>query len=360
MSFSCRPCGFADLRGWQDDDHQAAFAAFLLSANYHLYQRPYREREIKISQSRFTSICKEVIRLDKAKPVTAQMAKLFFEQHFTPHFIDNAEKPGFVTAYYEPEIKVSFTKTDRYRHPFYRQPTDLKSIKHLSVGKPAALKNIDFARQIDNGFEVYPDRKAIDCGLLDNQGLEIAYAANRADVYFTHIQGSAKLIDNHGKVLRISFAAKTGHPYTSIGRILIERGLIAKENISMDSIRAWMMENMEANSDQVDEILWQNQSYIFFSEIDHIGPVGAAKVPLKPKRSLAVDRRIHQFALPIFVSTRSEIAGSRNRLMIAHDTGSAIIGASRGDIFIGTGKSAGKIAGSVQCQAEFYILLPKI
>lgn len=368
MTFTCQPRGFEDLPGWQSDDHKAAFAAFVVSANHHIHQKPYLEHEISISQTLFSDICRQAIRLSEIQNVTpekaSEEAKSFFEEHFTPHFIDDKENSGFVTAYYEPEVRVSFKKTKEFCYPFYRQPNDLKSIKHLAVKSPEVPNSFDFARQINSGYEIYDDRKAIDNGHLEGKGLEIAYAADRADVYFTHIQGSAKLIDDRRQTLRISYAAKTGHPYTSIGKILVDRGIIAQDRISMETIRDWMAEGMNTHPHRVDEILWQNQSYIFFSENDQLkddlGPVGAAKVQLLPKRSLAVDRTVHQFGLPIFVNTQSDVDGcSFHRLMITHDTGSAIVGASRGDIFIGSGKSAGNTAGNVRQHAEFYILLPK-
>lgn len=370
MTFTCQPSRFEDLNGWQDDDHEAAFAAFIMSADYHINLKPYPEREVLISEVQFTDICRQAIRLSEGQNVTSMNAKSFFEEHFTPHLIDDTGKSGFVTAYYEPEIRVSFTKTDKFCYPIYRQPDDLKSIKHLSIETMKIPDSFDFARHVDDGYEVYADRKDIDCGYLDGKGLEIAYAASRADVYFTHIQGSAKLIDDQDQALRISYAAKTGHPYTSIGKILVERGVIAQECISMEAIRDWMCENMDKNPCIVDEILWQNQSYIFFNENnqlkDELGPVGAAKVQLTPMRSLAVDRKVHQFGVPIFVSTLSDVPNGQdsshpfNKLMIAQDTGSAIVGGSRGDIFMGGGESAGQTAGYVRHQAVFYILLPTI
>lgn len=367
MDFKCQPCGFEDLNGWQDDNHKAAFAAFVVSADRHIHQKPYSEREIQISQSSFLDICTQAIWLRKNEHVTSARAKSFFEKHFTPHFIEDSERSGFVTAYYEPEIRVSFTKNDEFRYPIYRQPDDLKSIKNATLNAINVPQSFEFAKKTCDGYEIYEDRKAIDSGYLEGKGLEIAYVANRADIYFTHIQGSAKLIDDHGQILRISYAAKTGHPYTSIGKILVEQGKIAQEDISMESIRDWMDKTMDTNPHLVDEILWQNQSYIFFSENNQLdnelGPIGAAKVQLMPQRSLAVDRKIHQFGLPIFVSTKSDLLEngySFRKLMIGQDTGSAIVGASRGDIFIGSGTRAGQIAGKVRSEAKFYILLPKI
>jgi membrane-bound lytic murein transglycosylase A len=366
MTFMCQPCRFDDLDGWQDDDHKAAFAAFVVSANHHINQKPYPTRAISISQQHFSEICNQAIQLSEGQDITTAQAKIFFEENFTPHFIDDAGKSGFVTAYYEPEVRVSFIKDSEFQYPIYRQPEDLKSIKHLTIKPNTVPKNFDFARQVDDGYEVYSDRKAIDCGCLESKGLEIAYAAERSDVYFIHIQGSAKLIDDHGQTMRVSYAAKTGHPYTSIGKILVERGIISQEHISMEAIRSWIAEDMKENPYRVDEILWQNQSYIFFSQNsqleDNLGPVGAAKVQLTPRRSLAVDRSIHQFGLPIFINMQTDLLedGDRfRRLMIAQDTGSAILGASRGDIFMGSGEDAGQIAGKVCHDAEFYILLPK-
>jgi membrane-bound lytic murein transglycosylase A len=162
-------------------------------------------------------------------------------------------------------------------------------------------------------------------------------------------------------VRRVTYAAKTGHPFTAIGRVLIDRGELTPETVSMQSIRSWLADNPQ----RVDELLWCNRSYIFFRQADfddpEDGPIAAAKVPLTAGRSLAVDRLLHTFGTPIFVAaeTLTHIGNTPfRRLMLAQDTGSAIIGPARGDIFAGSGSAAGDLAGTVKHAATFYMLIP--
>ena len=166
-----------------------------------------------------------------------------------------------------------------------------------------------------------------------------------------------------GSVQRINFAGKSGHPYTAIGRTLVERGELALEDVTMDSIRAWLL---AASPHDRDTVLATSRSFIFFDMAQDFdptaGPVAAAGVPLTPGRSLAVDRHLHTFGTPIFVQSQSALPGSTqtlSRLMIAQDTGSAIVGPARGDIFIGSGAQAGQIAGAINQPVGFTILIPR-
>lgn len=192
---------------------------------------------------------------------------------------------------------------------------------------------------------------------MSDQKLELVYLDNAIDAFFIHIQGSARIRLAEGGVMRVTYAAKSGHDYTAIGRILIDRDEIAREAMSMQAIRTWLQDN----PDQMNEVLWHNQSYIFFNEVDNLdpddGPIGAGKVPLSAGRSLAVDRTLHTFGTPIFVT--SDHDASFQRLMIAQDTGSAIVGPARGDIYFGAGEKAERAAGSIQHAADFYVLWPK-
>jgi membrane-bound lytic murein transglycosylase A len=220
-----------------------------------------------------------------------------------------------------------------------------------------------FGRKTSSGIEAYVDRQAIDEGFLNGKGLEIAWARSKVDVFFAHVQGAARLRYPDGSIRRITYSAKAGHPFSPIGKLLIDLGEIDRDKISMQSIRAWLAQNPA----KVDEILWHNRSYIFFRDADvsddRLGPIAAAKVPLIAGRSLAVDRLIHTFGFPFFVHsptlTHLDEGAPFSRLMLALDTGSAIVGPSRGDIFTGSGYEAGELAGTVRNAADFYILIPK-
>jgi membrane-bound lytic murein transglycosylase A len=219
-----------------------------------------------------------------------------------------------------------------------------------------------FGRRTQAGPVEYFDRQAIESGALAGRGLEIAWLESRTDAFFIHVQGAARLEMTDGAAKRVTYAAKSGQRFTGIGRVLADMGEIALAEVTMQSIRAWLA----AHPDRLDEILWQNRSYIFFREAavedSSLGPVAAAKVPLTPGRSVAVDRLLHTFGTPFYIDAPSLAAFSGQsfrRLMIAQDTGSAITGPARGDLFAGSGDAAGAIAGVVRHAADFYALLPR-
>ncbi len=219
-----------------------------------------------------------------------------------------------------------------------------------------------FGRKSDTEIVEYFDRAAIDQGALTGRNLEIAWLADPVDVFFIHVQGAARLIMTDGSVKRVTYAAKSGHRFSGPGQKLINLGEIQEKDVTMQSIRAWFRENPS----RISEILWQNRSYIFFREapVDDpaLGPVAAAKVPLTPGRSIAVDRLLHTFGTPFFIDapTLDAFDGMPfRRLMIAQDTGSAITGAARGDLFTGSGFAAGEVAGVIRHPADFYALMPK-
>lgn len=354
-----QPVPYSQVPGWHEDDHLIAFKVFLQTARYHLSIKPYRQKSFPIDQNAFHQICSDALSVSQAQDLTKSAAKAFFERHFSAYQVPET---GFVTGYYEPEINVRFSKDEIFRYPFYQRPDELVDIDDPDNPPNGIEPGFAFAKKTAEGLSPFPARREIDQGYLENRGLEIAYAESKADVYFTHIQGSARLIDENSVVKRITYAAKSGHRYTSIGKILIERGDIRQEDMSMDAIRKWM----DCHPNLVDDLLWINQSYIFFKEVSEhdpsMGPVGAAKVQLTDQRSLAVDRSIYQFGLPIFVATNdleiSSLQKKFRQLMIAQDTGSAILGPARGDIFIGSGLKAGQVAGSISHEASFYVLLP--
>lgn len=288
-------------------------------------------------------------------------ARSFFERHFVPARVTAETGKGFVTGFYEPEVEASPIRTADFTVPLLSRPDDLVDLDDAS--RPAGMDPyFAFGRQAGDRVVPYFDRGEIDRGALAGRGLEIAWLADPVDAYFIHVQGAARLKMTDGRLIRVTYAAKTGHPFTGAGRVLIDQGEIPFERVTMQSIRAWL----RAHPERVDETLWRNRSYIFFREapVDDpaLGPVAAAKVPLTPGRSIAVDRLLHTFGTPFFIDAPALIAFDGRpfrRLMIAQDTGSAITGPARGDLFAGSGDAAGDIAGVVRSDADFYALLPR-
>ena len=358
--FSLRRVDFDDLPGWKEDDPAALFEGMRNCLAHIRSVKPYRTGSLGLTSD-------DMLAAYQAAPqgqIAPDVARAFFERNFQPFLIHrNHGMPGFVTGFYEPEVDVSDTPSDEWAFPFYRRPDDLIDLD--DTNRPGSLDpSYMFGRRKDDGtLGEYPDRKAIDRGYLAGRGLEIAWARSRQDVFFTHVQGAARLRFRNGQVRRITYAAKAGHPFSAIGKLLIERGEIDPAAVSMQTIRAWLTDNPK----KVDEVLWHNRSYIFFKEADvgddRLGPVAAAKVPLLPGRSLAVDRLIHTFGFPFFVHaptlTHLDAGKPFGRTMLALDTGSAIVGPARGDIFTGSGDVAGEMAGTVRNEADFYILVPQ-
>jgi membrane-bound lytic murein transglycosylase A len=263
-----------------------------------------------------------------------------------------------VTGFYEPEADASPHRTATHRYPLLARPDDLEKVSEGTLPDVGAA----FARRSASGLEPYWDRRAIESGALAGRGLEIAWLADKVDLFFIHVQGAARLQLPGGQILRVTYAAKNGHPFTGPGRVLADIGEIPAADVTMQSIRAWL----RANPAQCDDILWRNRSYIFFKTAPvadpRLGPVAAAKVPLEPGRSIAVDKRLHTFGAPIFVNAEGLLAvddAPFQRLMIAQDTGSAILGAARGDLFIGSGDAAGDVAGVIKHPADFHLLVPR-
>ncbi|MEM6711553.1 MAG: MltA domain-containing protein [Pseudomonadota bacterium] len=347
------PLRFEDLEGWATDDHAAALKAFRRTCT-RAVEHPPRTRPAGMDSQALVAIC---ARLLAGEP---NSARNFFEEHFMPYRV---EAPGLLTGYFEPQLEASFTRTARFQYPLHARPTDL-----VELSGPASrfgiTQDVTWGRATESGFEAFFDRGEIMAGALDRQGLELVYLESPIDAFFTHIQGSARLAMTDGSVQRVNFAGKTGHVYTPIGRTLVEMGELALEDVTMTSLRDWLE---RANPEDRDTVLATNRSYIFFAIAEdtepEAGPVAAAGVPLTPGRSLAVDRHLHTFGSPVFVSSQEALPGESDkftRLMIAQDTGSAIVGPARGDIFIGSGKEAGEIAGQVNQPVTFTLLLPRI
>ena len=350
------PLEFGDIQGWQEDKLGEAFMAFCASARQMMCQ-PYPTKPLGADSETLNLLAFAALELGEA---TAERARAFFEDNFLPHRIVSAQT-GFLTGYFEPEAVAARKPDTTYRYPLYRRPDDLIDLRDHN--RPDHMDgSYRFGRQTVDGIGYFHDRAAIDAGALDSQGLEIAWLTDRVDQFFIHIQGSARLRFTDGETMRVTYAAKSGHPYTSLGKLLCERLDVAPEEMTADRLAAWM----RGHPEQLDELLANNRSYIFFREVEGLssdqGPIAAAGCPLIPGRSLAVDRTLHTFGTPIWVATRDSFVDSDKslrRLMVAHDTGSAIVGPGRGDIFMGTGVEAGSLAGKVRHQIDMITLLPR-
>jgi membrane-bound lytic murein transglycosylase A len=351
------PVQWADLDGWAADDHAAAFSAFRASCTALARQRAREDRPMLAA---LKAVCKHA---PAAGTLPAERARAFFEDNFRAVRIAKlGEKSGLLTGYYEPVVEGSRFPSPEFPVPFYRRPRDLL----VGGQKPPAgtFPNRAAVNRLNSKHELEPyyDRLAIEDGALDGQGLEICWIRDAFDAMSIQIQGSARVKLEDGTTLRINYDAHNGHSYTAVGRILIERNLVPREEMSMDRIRRWM----HANPDQAKELRGTNRSYVFFRITglsDDNEPAGAQGVPLTPGRSIAVDR-VHVYGTPFFIEAELPIESARantkfRRLMVAQDTGSAINGPARADLYFGAGDEAGKVAGRIRQQGRFAMLIPR-
>ena len=344
------PVNFAKLDGWKDDDHAAAFGAYLKSCSA-ILQGSRAMRAARPVYAGLYNACEKAATLAAGGTVDRARARKFFEDNFKPVRILPAVHSygyytgadGFYTGYYEAEVTGSRVKTEDYDVPLYGVPAKL------------AGKN----RRV---FSQY-DRTEIDKGVLAGKGLEICWIKNPVDAFFAQIQGSTRVKLDDGKLLRLNYIASNGKPYTPVGRLLIDQGIYTPEEMSMDKIR----EYMEANPDEGKELREKNRSFVFFSATQ-LGPtdecVGAQGIPLTPWRSLAVDPSIHVYGTPIWIDAKFPITSDLpqdtfQHLMVAQDTGSAIRGAARADIYFGHGEEIPHIAGRIKQFGKFVMLVPK-
>ncbi len=354
--FDLIPVAFADIPGWRDDDHAAALAAFRRGAAV-LADHPPKRRQVGLDPDALAAAVRRAAALPADTPRDA--ARAFFEANFVVREVRPHDGPAFYTGYYEPIVAGSRQPSATFRTPLYAQPSDLVEIDP-DRPPPGIEPGFRFARMTAAGPVPYFDRGEIERdGALRGQGLEIAWLADPVDAFYIHIQGSARLRLIEGGEMRVTFAAKTGHPYTAIGRELIAMGALPKGGATMRTVRAWLADHPADAPD----LMARNRSFIFFREAPvedpALGPVAAAKVPLSEGRSLAVDRLVHSFGAPVFVEAALPDGTPWRRLMVAQDTGSAIVGPARGDIFTGSGDAAGEIAGALQSRGRFILLWPR-
>ena len=355
------PVEWSDLDGWPSDDHAAAFATFLASCRA-LNAKQRSGRDSSAIADALRGICQRAM---AAIPLDDDGSRKFFEDNFRPLRISRlGDTDGFLTGYYEPIIAGSRVPTGEFTAPLYRRPPNLVVAGRRKLGDAFPSKGVRVGRRVGRRKIVpYYDRGEIEDGALDGWHLEICWLRDQVDVLFAQIQGSARIKLEDGTILRVNYDSHNGWPYTPVGRVLIDRKIMTKDEVSMQRIREWM----EANPDQAKDVRRQNKSYVFFRITDlstEDEAVGAEGVPLVPGRSIAVDRSLHIYGTPFFIMADLPIANDRaatkfRRLVVAQDTGSAIVGPARADIYFGAGDEAARIAGRIKNPGQFAILLPR-
>lgn len=335
---------FRDLPGWRQDDHAQAWPALLNSCHV-LKGQPF-----------WDAVCKAAFALGTPD---ANTARAFFERYFTPYQVlqKDGSVEGLVTGYYEPVLRGSRTPSDQYRYPVYGPPDDLLVVD-LSALYPE-LKNLRLRGRLDGRRVVpYYDRAAIEAGQAPVKGHELLWVDDPVELFFLHIQGSGRVQLDTGETIRIGYADHNGHPYRSIGKWLVDHGELTLDRASMQGIKDWARRNPQ----RLTKLLNVNPGYVFFRELpDSLpGPLGALGVPLTAGRSIAVDPSVIPLGAPVWlVTTRPNASMPLKRLMLAQDTGSAIRGRVRADIFWGTGDEAGRIASATKQRGRMWVLLPR-
>jgi membrane-bound lytic murein transglycosylase A len=269
---------------------------------------------------------------------------------------------GFLTGYYEPEFRGSRSKTAAYPVPLLARPDDLVTIPQGGT-LPGIAPDLQAARRTATGYEPYPDRAAIEGGALASRARPIVHVREPGEAFIIHVQGSARIRLDDGSVMRVAYDGRNGQPYTSIGRLLVEQGAMAADTMTLERLMGWLRDHPEPAR----ALMRRNRSYIFFREAAELapesGPIGGAGIALTPGRSLAVDRSIWAYGLPFWLDGELPLTLERTeplrRLMIAQDTGSAIVGPARGDYFFGSGAEAGTRAGLLRHRPRFVVLLPQ-
>ncbi len=337
---------FTQLSGWNKDNSAAAMSAFMRSCDSFDKMEAGKTVGSGILAAP-VEIWQEICR-DARKVAVGDVsqAKVFFSRNFVPlRLRQGKQQSALLTGYFEPLLYGSREKKGRYRFPIYKLPPEISVVRSAQVAATPSS---------------YFSRREIDEGALAGRGLELLWVDDDIELFFLHIQGSGQVQLTDGTITRVGYAGKNNRPYHAIGKTLIERGALTKDNVSMLTIKHWLWNHPH----EVKSILWQNPSYIFFREISGNGPIGSQGVALTPQRSLAVDPEIIPLGMPVFINTTLpspplQSPETFSHLLIAQDSGSAIKGALRGDIFFGSGNKEGIVAGFMKQRGEFTILVPR-
>jgi membrane-bound lytic murein transglycosylase A len=359
-----KPAAFQDLPGWRGDAVEEALPAFLRSCA-RIAALPDDAAVSDKGSEAFAGkaadwrpACAEAARI----PGDREAARRLFEARFQPWSARNNRNPlGLFTGYYEPLLHGSRRRHGRYTVPLYGRPPELVTV---DLGRfRDDLKGKRLAGRVEKGALVpFADRKAIDEGALAGRKLEIVWVDDPVGAFFLQVQGSGRVELAEGGEMRVGYAAQNGHPYTSIGKALIQSRALNPATVSLQTIRAWL----QAHPDRIDDVLEKDASYVFFQEVKgREGPMGAEGVPLTAGRSMAVDLDYLPLGVPVWLSAGAPDPDLRkpdrklHRLLVAQDTGGAIRGPVRGDLFWGFGPQAEALAGRMKHRGKLWVLLPK-
>ncbi|WP_404423583.1 murein transglycosylase A [Thalassospira australica] len=358
------PTEFSRLDGWQSDDMRGSLKAFQRSCAAMIRRDDKRDigpdpRMGAVGDWR--GLCETALALEP-DIIRKEDVRAFFQSGFKPYLVGNNNDPeGLFTGYFEPELRGNLTREGPFQTAIYLKPEDMVSIDLGAFRED--LKGTTLVGRIEGkSVKPYYDREAIENGALAGRDLELVWVDDAVDAFFLQIQGSGRVVLPDGSVLRIGYAATNGHPYFAIGRELIERGELTRETVSLQTIRQWLSDH----PDQADDVMNTNASFVFFTPLQtdpedpDAGPLGSQGVPLEPGRSLAVDRRFHAMGVPIWLETDDAMNSDArfHHLMVAQDTGGAIRGPVRGDIFFGPGADAALHAGHMNRKGRKFVLLP--
>ncbi|HVJ55522.1 MAG TPA: MltA domain-containing protein [Aliidongia sp.] len=340
---------FADLPGWTEDDPAAALPALIKSCRAMSGRKDDQPVGLDLVAGDWRALCAE------AATVAPDQARAFFERRFVPFRASNhGITEGLFTGYYEAELKGALQPDATFATPLYKRPPDLVQVD-LGQFRPS-LKGERIAGKVENGRLVpYADRAAIEAGALADKDLELAWVDDPVDAFFLEIQGSGRLTLTDGSTVRVGFDGQNGWPYVAIGRVLADQG-VPKDDITMPFLRRWIAEHGAEGRALMDK----NPSYVFFKELKGDGPIGAEGVVLTPGRSVAVDRGFLALGVPVWIDTTDPVepGGRLKRLFLAQDTGGAIRGPVRADLFFGYGKEAAEHAGLMKGRGSLWVLLP--
>jgi len=354
---------FADLSGFSDDDALAACRAFQRSAAA-LAEGLAPTRPAVAPSRRLMALAREALRAEVADN---EAARRFFERGFRPWRVraEGANRAGFLTGYYEPRLRGSLTPSPEFSAPVLARPDDL--VTFAAGEAPSSFEpGVSGAQRLPGGaLRPYPERAAIEAAAA-GQRKAILWLRDPVELFMAQVQGSARVDLPDGRSVRLAYDGRNGQPYTSIGRLLIEAGEIAVADMSLDRLKAWLRAHGQAPGEPARILMQRNRSYVFFKIEASFGPAdgptGGAGVALTSLRSIAVDRSIWAYGTPFWLDADLpwREGGSRpfRRLTIAQDTGSAILGAARADLYFGGGDEAGRLAGGIRHACDFTVLLP--
>ncbi|WED44467.1 murein transglycosylase A [Legionella cardiaca] len=355
-----RQGSFSQLPGWKTADLQQSLEAFKVSCKTFLRQDPEKSvgsHLLELKAKDWQPACQIALAIS---PGTNKQAREFFEKWFSPvEFYDNQPVRGLFTGYYMPLLYGSRTKTNKYNVPIYATPSDLVTI-NLGQFDPSFKHRKLVGRVTGHRVVPYYTRAEINKGAIKNKAKVLVWIDNPIDRVFLEIQGSGIVELPDGELVYLGYAAQNGAPYTAIAKVLIDKGVMTKHTASMQGIKRYLTEHPK----EMDKVLNQNKSFVFFDKLPQTAALGTQGVALTPGYSLAVDLKWIPIGTPLWLTTTRPDAHSDNqrpfqRLMIAQDTGGAIRGLVRGDVFWGAGKKATYIAGHMKNEGHYWLLLPQ-